>query len=77
MINTGQLFAFLVAAPIGTGQRGQFHRLDDAGIRDVRSTAKVGKPATPIISNGAVFEVVDQLHLIFVAFFLEIIKGIG
>ena len=76
-VDTGQLLAFLISAPIGSGNGGQLHRFDQFGVAQMRAAAKVGKGTIFIIRNGSVFQLADQLALVRISFLLEILQGIG
>ncbi len=75
-IDTGQLRALLVAAPVGAGQGGQLDGLDDIGVHQVRSAAQVREGSVLIIGNGSVFQFADQLALVRIAFLFEMLERV-
>ena len=76
-IDTGQLFAFLVATPVSTGGLQQLDGLDGGGVVQVRASAEVGERAALIEGDRAVFQIVDQLQFVFVAFLGEVVQCFG
>ena len=58
-VETHELLAFLVTAPIGSGHAGDFDRFDVRRIRNVRATAEVGERALRIGGNLTVFQFAD------------------
>ena len=59
-IHAHQLRAFFIAAPIGTGNRQNFHCLNIFGVGDMRSFAKVGKITLCVGGDFAVFEFTNE-----------------
>ena len=53
-IDTGKLFVLFVTTPVGTGNIGKFYGLDDAGIRNMSTTAEIGKIVVITKGNGTV-----------------------
>ena len=66
-----------VAAPVGPGHGKQLERLDAAGVRDVRPTAKVDEIAVAVQGNGAVVQPFHKLDLVGFAHVGEKFHGVG
>ena len=75
-VDTGELLTFLVSSPVGTCYCGEFHCLDDRSVTKVRSPAEVCEIAAAVETYGTVFQVVDELDLVFVTFFSEGLEGV-
>jgi hypothetical protein len=65
-VNTRQLLVLLVATPVSAGNAHDLHRLDDAGVRDMPAAAKVSEGRMVAERDRAVFQILDQLGLVFV-----------
>ena len=76
-VDARQHLTFLVAAPIGAGNRQQLDGLDRTRVGDVRAAAEVGEIAVGIERNGAVFEGLDQFDLVGVALLGELFERFG
>ena len=76
-VYSDELVALLVAAPVGSGERHDFHGLDCAGIGDVGATAEVGEGALGVGCYVAVFELADELAFIGLAAVAEHCQGVG
>jgi hypothetical protein len=76
-IQSGELLALLVAAPVGTGHAHHLGGLDEGGVGDVRSAAQVGETALAVEGDLAVVEAFDQFELVFVALLGEVGDRIG
>ena len=76
-VDTGELFAFLVATPVSTCQVYDFQSFDGAEIDQVRTAAQVGELARLVERNCAVLQLADKLQLVFVALFAEEVEGFG
>ena len=76
-VDSGELLAFLVSAPVGSGDGGQFDSLDDLGVAKVRSAAEVGEMPVGIVGDGTVGKFADKLALVLVAGLLEVLESIG
>ena len=76
-VNTYQLIALLIAAPVCTGKRCDFHGLYHARIGDMRATAQIGECTLGIGRYLTVFQFVYQLYLIRLAAVTEEFQSIG
>ena len=71
-VDAREHLVLLVTAPVGSGHRGQLDGLDIPHVRQVRTAAQVGESTVAVEADRAVFEALDELHLVLVSFF-----GIG
>ena len=76
-VDTGELLAGFISPPVGSGQGQHLHGLDHFRVFQVRATAQVCELAVGIISNGTVFQLGDELLLVLVSLFGEILHSIG
>lgn len=76
-VNAGEHLVLLVAAPVGSGDRGELDGLDQPRVGQVRSPAEVGECAVGVERDRAVFQVADQLHFVRIALFGEILQRVG
>ena len=77
-VNALQHLVVLVAAPVSARYALELHRLDLAGGNDVRPRAKIHEIPLLIQGNQSVFrQIVDQLDLIALPFFLEQLQSVG
>ena len=76
-VDAGQLFALLVALPVGAGDGGQLDGLDVIGVLDVRAAAQVREVAVLVEGDGPVLEVLDQFALVGIPLLLEVFHRIG
>ena len=71
-INPLQHFVLLAAAPVSASQALQFQRLDAAGRRQMRPSAKIRKVPLRVERNHRILrQVANQLHLVVLAFFIK------
>ena len=75
-IDTGELLTVLVSAPVGSGNGGELHRLDDVGVAEMRAAAKIREGSVCIVGDGAVGKLADELALVLVALRLEMLHGV-
>ena len=75
-VDSGELLALFVAAPVGAGDGGQLDGLDDLGVAKVRSAAEVGEMTVGVVGDGAVGKFADELALVFVTGFLEVLESV-
>ena len=76
-VDSGELLALLIAAPVGTCDGGQLDGLDYLGVAQVRSAAEVGEMAVGVVGDGAVGEFADELALVLVTSLLEVLESVG
>ena len=75
-IQTDQLFALFVTTPVSTGDTHYFNSLQIRSIRQVRTTAQVGKRTLRISRDLTVFQLADKLCFILFASVTEHFHGI-
>ena len=66
-IDSDELVALFVAAPVGSGERCYFHSLDGGGGGDVGAAAQVGERSLSVGGDVAVFKLADKFTLVFLA----------
>ncbi len=76
-VDAGQHLVLLVAAPVGSGHRGQLDGLDGARVGDMRTAAQVGEAAVGIERDGAVLQIGDQFDLVGVVLLGEGLQRVG
>ena len=76
-VETRELLALLVTAPVGTSYAQQLDRLDIARIRHVRATAQVREVALRISRDRPVGEVCDELQLVLVTLLFEELRHLS
>ena len=76
-VDSGELLALLVTAPVGTCDGGQLNGLDYLGVAQVRSAAEVGEMAVGVVGDGAVGKFADELALVLVTSLLEVLESVG
>ncbi|MCY1292966.1 hypothetical protein D9M70_422090 [compost metagenome] len=77
-IDTLQLLVLRVAAPVGTGNLGQFEGFQEAGVRHVRAATHVHVLLVEVQAHGRfVRHVVDQAQLVFLTASLEQLDNLG
>ena len=74
-VDTGELLAVLVSAPVGSGDGGELHCLDNVGVAEMRATAKIRECSVCIVGDGTVGKFADKLALVLVALRLEMFHG--
>ena len=75
-VDTGELLTVLVSAPVGTGDGGELHCLDDVGVAEMRAAAEIRESSVCVVCNGAVGKFADKFALVLVAFSLEMFHGL-
>ena len=75
-IHSHKLLAFLVAAPVSSGKRGNLHSLDGSRVGDVRSAAQIGESALCISRDMTVLQFADKLALVGLATVAEQLQSI-
>ncbi len=76
-VDSGELLALLVSAPVGSGDCGQLDGLDNLGVAQVRSAAKVREMTVGIVSDRSVGEFADEFALVLVTGPLKMLEGVG
>jgi hypothetical protein len=76
-VHAGQLLAFFIAAPVSSGEVEDFHRFDGFCAGDVRAFAEVGEIALLVKGDLSILQAIDQFEFVLVAFFGEVLDGIG
>ncbi len=76
-IDSGELLTLLVTTPVGSGDGGQLDSLDDLGVAQVRTAAKIREVAVGVVSDGAIGQLVDELALVLVTSLLEMFECVG
>ena len=75
-IQTNQLFTLFVTTPVSTGNTHYFNSLQIRSVRQVRTTAQVGKRPLRIGCDLTVFQFADKFCFIFFASVTEHFQGI-
>ena len=77
-IDTGHLLTLSITAPESTSHTCNLHSLDQTGVHQVRTTAKVGEVALGICGDRAILQVLfDVLALVFLTVSLELSECIS